>query len=62
MVLQLKKTLILPHPLKIFEIEEHYENKPRFNGFYCRDNLPKAIKNEAAYVVNLDEYKNTGIH
>ena len=48
----LKKTLMLPHPLTNFEIREYYENEPRFNGVYSRDNLPErrateTIKNEA---------------
>ena len=61
MTLQLKKTLIPPHPLTNFEIKEYYENYPRFNCFYSRDNLPKAIKN-GAYVINLDEYADVGTH
>ena len=36
----LKKCLIPPHPLTKFEIQMHYQNKPRFNGVYSRDNLP----------------------
>ena len=39
-----KITLIPPHPLTNFEIKEYYENEPRFNGVYSRDNLPKTIK------------------
>ena len=49
------------HPLTNFEISEYYKNEPRFNGVYSRDNLPKIIKKEA-YVINLDEYANIGIH
>ena len=45
MALQLKKALIPPHPLINFEIKEYYENEPRLNGVYSRDNLPKTIKN-----------------
>ena len=37
-----------------------YQNKPRFNGVYSRDNLPK-IK-DRAYVINLDEYSDIGTH
>ena len=59
--LNYKKALILPHPLTNFEIEKYYENEPRFNGVYFRDNLPKTIKN-GAYVVNLDEYTDAGTH
>ena len=50
-----------PHPLKNFEIKEYYENEPRFNGVYTRDNLPKTIKN-VAYIINLDEYADVGTH
>ena len=63
--------LTLPaHPLTNFEIQEYYQNEPRFNGVYSRDNLrniirPKglgpAIKN-GAYVINLDEYHDIGTH
>ena len=56
-----KKALIPPHPLTNFEIEEHYENEPRFNGVYSRDNLPKTLKN-GAYVINLDEYADARTH
>ena len=37
-----------------------YQNKPRFNGVYLRDNLPK-IK-DGAYIINLDEYSDIGTH
>ena len=53
------KALISPHPLTNFEIEEYYENEPRFNGVYSSDNLPKTIKN-GAYVINIDEYADEG--
>ena len=43
------------------ELSEHYKNEPRFNGVYSRNNLPNKIK-KGAYVINLDEYKNTGTH
>ena len=39
---------------------KYYENEPRFNGVYSRDNLSK-IK-DGAYVINLDEYSDIGIH
>ena len=48
-----------PHPLTI-EIHKYYQNEPRFNGVYSRDNLPK-IK-DGAYVINLDEYSDIGTH
>ena len=36
-----------PHPLTNFEIQEYYQNEPRFNGVFSRDNLPNNIKNGA---------------
>ena len=30
-----------PHPLTNFEIQKYYENEPRFNGVFSRDNLLK---------------------
>ena len=44
-----------------FEIQKYYENEPRLNGVFSRDNLLKKIKDEA-YVINLDEHKDTGTH
>ena len=58
--------LLLPfHPLTNIEISEYYKNEPRFNEIIyqiiSRNNLPKTIK-KGAYVINLDEYENTGTH
>ena len=62
MVLELKeKALIPPHSLKHFEIKEYYENEPRFNDVYSREDLPKMTKN-GAYVINLAEYADVGTH
>ena len=49
------------HPLTNFEIQEYYQNEPRFNGVFSRDNLGSAVKN-GAYVINLDEYHDIGTH
>ena len=49
----------VPHPLTNFEIQGYYQNEPRFNGVFSRDNLPNTIKN-GAYVINLDEYHDIG--
>ena len=57
-----KLNSLLPfHPLTNIEISEYYENEPRFNGIYSRNNLPNKIK-KGAYVINLDEYEKTGTH
>ena len=59
------------HPLTNFEIQEYYQNEPRFNEVFSRDNLsnnnirPKglgsAVKN-GAYVINLDDYHDIATH
>ena len=53
--------LILPHPLTNFEIQKYCKNEPKFYGVFSRNNLPKKIK-DGAYVINLDEYADLGIH
>ena len=61
---EVKKKLnsLLPfHPLTDIEISEYYANEPGFNGVYSRNNSPKTIK-KGAYVINLNEYENTGTH
>ena len=50
-----------PHPLTNFEIQKYYKNKPRFNGVFSSDNLPKKIKDEIC-VINFDEYADAGTH
>ena len=51
---------MLPHLLTNFEIQKYYQNEPKFNGVYSRNNLPK-IK-DGAYVINLDEYRSIRNH
>ena len=53
--------LIPPHPLTNFEIQKYYQNEPKFNGVYSRNNLTKKIK-DGVYVINLDKYADKGIH
>ena len=48
-----------PHPLTNFEIQNYYQNEPRFNGVYSRNNLPNKRK-DRAYVINVDEYADVG--
>ena len=49
-----------PYLLTNFEIQKYYQNEPKFNGAYSRNNLPK-IK-VAAYIINLDEFESIGTH
>ena len=49
-----------PHLLANFEIQKYYQNDPRLNGVYSRDNLTE-IK-DGAYVINLDEYSDIETH
>ena len=53
--------LMLPHPLRNFQMQKYYQNKPRFNGVLSRHNLPKKIK-DGPYVISLDEYADVGTH
>ena len=58
------------HPLTNFEIQEYYQNEPRFNGVFSRDNLPNTIRpkglgsavKNGAYAINFDEYRDIGTH
>ena len=52
---------MLPHSLTNFEIQKHYQNEPRFNGLYSRDNLSVEIQ-DVAYVINLDVYSDIRTH
>ena len=47
-------------PLTNFETQKYYQNKPKFNGVYSRNNKTK-IK-DGTYVINLDELKSIGTH
>ena len=53
--------LMPPHTSANFEIQRYYQNEPRFNGVYSRNNFPEKIK-DGAYVTNLDEYADTSTH
>ena len=49
-----------PHPLTNFEIQKYYQNKPKFDGIFYRNNISKLKNGE--YVINLDEFKSVGTH
>ena len=49
-----------PNPLTNFEIQKYYQNEPKFNGVYSRNNLSK-VKDEV-YIINLDDFKSIGTH
>ena len=50
-----------PDPLTNFEIQKYYQNQPRLNDVFSRNNLTKKIK-DGAYVINLDEHADVGTH
>ena len=50
-----------PHTLTNFEIQKYYQDEPRFNSVYSRDNLSDEIK-DRAYIINLDEHCGIGTH
>ena len=39
----------------------YYQDEPRFNDAYSRNNFPDKIK-DGAYVINLDKYSDIGTH
>ena len=41
-------------------MKEYYQNEPKFNGDYSRNNLSK-IK-DGSYLINIDEYESIGTH
>ena len=50
-------------------MQEYYQNEPRFNGVFSRDNLTNSNSNNnnnniknGADVINLDEYRDIGTH
>ena len=53
--------ILQPHLLTNFEIQK-YQNEPRFNGVFSRDNLPNNNIENGAYVINLDEHHDIGTH
>ena len=54
------KFLMPPHSLTNFEILKYYQNKPKFDGAFPGNNLPK-IK-DGTYVNILDEFKSVGMY
>ena len=50
---------MLPHPLTNFEIQKYYQNEPKFNDVYSRNNLEKK---DEAYLIKLNKCKSTGTH
>ena len=39
--------LMQSHPFTNFELERVYQNEPRFNGVFSRNNLPEKIRDGA---------------
>ena len=50
-----KNFLVLLHPFSEIETTNCFNNKPRFNGVFSRNNLPR-IKNRT-YLINIDNKK-----
>ena len=53
--------LIPPHSLTNFKIQKYYQNEPRVNGVFSRNNMPKRIM-DRAYVINLNAHVDVGTH
>ena len=50
-----------PNTLTNFKIQNYYQNEPRFNGVYSKDNLPNKT-NDLVLAIKLDEYSDTVTH
>ena len=48
------------YPLTNFEIQKYYENEPKFNDVYLRNNLSKIM--DGAYIITLDECESIRTH
>ena len=51
---------MLPCPWTNFQIEKYYQNEPKFDGIYSRNNLTKI--RDGTYIIDLDEYESIGTH
>ena len=56
--LEQARPFVLLELLINFELRKYYQNEPKFNGVYSRNNLPE-IKDRTC-VINIDEYKSIG--
>ena len=52
--------LMSPDHSTNFEIQTCYENEPKFNDVYSKNNLSKT--KDGAYIINLDEHESIGTH
>ena len=50
---------MLPHSLTNLETQKYYQNEPKFNSLYSRNNLLNT--EDGANVINLDEYESIRI-
>ena len=50
---------MLPYPLTSFEIQK-YQNEPKFNGVYSRNNSSKS--KDGTYLITRNKYKWIGTH
>ena len=51
---------MLPHRFTNFEIQNYYQNEPKFSSAYSRKKLSKT--RDGAYIINLDKYESIGVH
>ena len=58
--LERDRVLMPPYPLTNFKIRKYYQNEPKFNGVYSRNNSSK--KNMRIYIINHDENESIGTH
>ena len=47
-------------PWTNYQIEKYYQNEPKFDGIYSRNNLTKT--RDGTLIIDLDEYESIGTH
>ena len=51
---------MLPHPSTNFETQKYYQNEPKFDGVFSKNNLSNIKDGE--YVIYFDEFKSVRTH
>ena len=57
-VIRAGERVMPPRPLTSFEIKKYYQNEPKFDCVYSKNNL--SITKDGAYIINLDKYESIG--
>lgn len=48
--------------LSNFQIDNYFQHEPRYMGCYAKDSLPKVIRPNRFYIINLEDHNEGGSH